>query len=414
MSARLLVPGGRNTYYVSQGIELGKILLHVRWPGEDLASLLVRGTIPCGSTEVRIDRWRKQVRQENVVDFDLTQLPYGEFTARLIVVQRDTNKLAGQVRMPFRKLPYRGSEVCLSTTGWMLAGRARTLPLVAGLLAEPPEWTALADAGFDVAVLPTHKLPQSMPAGLRLVPSLAPDSTEAIAQANNHSALFAWRTSTPLSPTEFSRFVERCPYHPLVATVAASRAKTPVSADIVCVTPDAPAKGKTLDFASWGKAIATLTARQRCAWAAAPAGVSPATLRMAAYLGLTSGAKGIVCPVDGAAGRSTGWARLQAVTRELAAVREVFLSGSEPQPLDVQPAGALHTTLVRHKGRTYVFLINPGPKPAKVVARIEALEPGRTLWAIGEERTVSLDADGALHDQVPAATAHVYTTRPGG
>ena len=170
-SGRLVTPSPRATYYVSQQLRKGTIRLTVKWPEDDLDSLLIRGRIPHSATFLRIDQWRRRVQRRNDVTFDADQLPYGMFTARVVVVQRETGKLAGQVHMLFRKLPYRANEVCLSPQGWTLVRRQPCVPFVASLSAVPKGLDPLAEAGFDAAILPSHQLP-SPPAPLRLIPSL--------------------------------------------------------------------------------------------------------------------------------------------------------------------------------------------------------------------------------------------------
>ena len=95
-------------------------------------------------------------------------------------------------------------------------------------------------------------------------------------------------------------------------------------------------------------------------------------------------------------------------------MRKVFLEGASPEVVEASPAAKLRAGLVVRRNRTYVFVCNPTSQGIKAQVRLGSLEPGRTLWAVGEERTVSLDGNSTLSDSLGPASAHVYTTRPGG
>ncbi len=415
VSGRLLAPGGRNTYYVSQRIQHGRIYLRVRWPGEDLATLLVRGSIPYANTEVRIDGRRIQVKAENVIKFNLGELPYGEYTARMAVVQRETNRFAGQIATRFRKLPYQANEVCLSPDGWVLADREPGLPLVAKLATMPKSLAPVAAAGFDVAALPTDLPPAGMwQSGVRLLLSQGADSGKAIAQANREASTFGWLAAKPATKPEFLRFVEQRAYHPLVTRVLASGINRQFFSDIISIAADAPGKGKPFALNRWADAIAAMAKRQRCAWAEIPAGLSAPAMRMAAYLALTSRAKALVMPAPAALDKAKDWRAFTELVGELSKTREVFLQGTLPAALGVKPAGQVRAASVVHRGRTFLFICNPTTQAQKAAVTVASLEPGRTLWTLGGKRTVSLDANRGLAETLDPMSAHVYTTRPGG
>ena len=417
VSGRLLTPSPRATYYVSQRVKKGTVRLKVNWPEDDLASLMVRGRIPYGASFVRIDRWRKRVQRDNDVTFGLEELPYGAFTVRVIVVQRETGKLAGQAYVPFRKLPYRPNEVCLSAQGWVLAKQRKALPLAACLSSVPKRFDALASSGFDALILPTGQLPPTQ-TGLRLIASMPTKGdvaalSEPIGKANAAAEFFGWHTTRGMQSDVFRRFVDLCPYHPLIVTLPASQAGKSAWADIVCVTPDRAGKGKAPDYGSWAAAIEKLAGKGRAVWASIPTGAAPAVLRMAAYLSLASGAKGIVCHLDPLLDKAKGWPSLRAAIAEVAQHREVFLHASSLHALTPKPPAKLRAVAIEHQSRTYVFVANPGAQTLKCEVPIPGLEPGRQLWVVGEKRTVQLDGNAVLRDSFKPLEAHVYTTRPG-
>jgi len=190
--------------------------------------------------------------------------------------------------------------------------------------------------------------------------------------------------------------------------VPASQAKATIAADILCVAPDAPAKGKPVNYAAWADAIAKLAEQGRVGWASTPA-AAPVTMRMAAYLALASGAKGIVLPVDTAA---KTWPQAKAVAVELAGHVGLVLNASARSALAVQPAGKVVAAGIEHRARTYVFAANPTPQSVKAKIAVPSLEPGRRLWVVGEKRTVSLDTDSSIPDAFAPFASHVYTTKP--
>lgn len=416
-TARLIGPTPRATYYVSQRVKKGLIRLTVDWPEDDRQSLLVRGRIPYGSTFAKIDPWRSRVKKDNTVTFDLGQLPYGEFTAQILAVQRETGKLAGQAAVPFRKLPYRPNEVCISSDRWVIADRRRVLPLVASLGAVPKSLDVLATVPFDAVILPTTK-PAAVRTPLRVIPALSGTDVqklaEPVAEANDLPQLFAWHTARPLPSPAYTNFVKLCPYHPLVVSSPASKAAQCTSADIVAVEPDPPQKGQAMDLAKWAAAIEKLSSWGRCVWASIPPQPSPATMRSACYLALASGAKGIVFQLDAKLDKSKNWPALKAVVTEIAQQRNVFLDSSSVQTLAPKPTGKLRAVAVEHQWRTYILVINLTPTTIKAEIPVSSMEAGRRLWVLGQKRAVQLDADSVLRDSLKPQGALVYTTRPGG
>ena len=416
-TGRLITPTPRATYYVSQRVKKGVVNLTVEWPEDDRESLILTGRIPYGNTYAKIDRWLSRVKKDNTVTFDLGQLPYGEFTAQISVMQRETGKLAGRVDLPFRKLPYRPNEVCIASDRWVIANRRRMLPLVASLSAMPKSLDAVAAVLFDAVMLPTDK-PASVRTPLRVVPALTGTdmqrSAKLIAEANDLPPLFAWHSARPLSPLAYASFVELCPYHPLVVSAPASKAAECSATDIVAVEPDPAQKGKTVDWAKWAATIEKLASRKPCVWASIPALPSLTAARSACYLALVSGAKGIILQLDPKLDKSKDWPALKAVAAEVSPHRNVFLASSSPQTLATKPVGKVRAVTIEHQWRTYVFAVNLTSAAINAEIPASGLEPGRRLWVTGQERTVQLGADAVLRDSFKAQEAHVYTTRPGG
>ena len=414
VKGRILASSPRATYYVSQHLEDGVIRLNVDWPENDYQTLLVRGFIPHSGKEVRIDLWRKRVTPEYDVHFKLGELPYGTFTARIMVVQRDTFKVAGVASVPFRKLPYRPNEVCLTPDGWALAARRRVLPLVAKVASPSDRLDLLAAAGFDTVMAPGQHIPKN-PGGLRIMLALPADvakATPALTKANPSPVLFGWFAAHSVSPDAFDRFVDAAPYHPLVRMVSAGTLAQAGTADAICIAPSAPAKGKAPDDAAWCKAIAQQTGAGRAVWAALPVTALPRDLRTRAYLALASGARGLVVDLPAGITKAAAWPSIRSVVAEIAALRGVFLD--DRPPITVSPAAGpgLRATTIEHQWRTYVFISNTKASATKCRVAVPGLGPGQRLWVVGEKRTVCLDERSALADAFSPLETHVYTTKP--
>ena len=141
--------------------------------------------------------------------------------------------------------------------------------------------------------------------------------------------------------------------------------------------------------------------------------MSPAELRLATYLELIHGTKGIgYYASDNAYLTATKpiWDTFIALFREMKQLSPVLLSESPPQQLETNDP-ALHLLLKEHRGKLYMLAANKTKTELSVSFDVSSLRPDSTVKVLFEKRKLKT-AGTQFRDTLAGYATRVYRARP--
>lgn len=451
MRTRWLAPWSRDTVYVSQHLREAELQVSVAGSVDELNGLrlyaeVVGDTAGVFWSQLRQQRYRP-VEPENSLPFDCTRMADGEHVVRLILFERESQRVLGETRTTVHKLPAAPVEVCPARNGVVLVNGDPTFPVaIATSLLGSDDMARFAASGLRLAVdtgspepeRTEHLLASAAASGVRLMapfPStrLTADDGEAAeafrAVYRSTASLLGWHPGTPgtpLSAPAFKRFVDCSPYRPMLSRLKPSSVAD-ARADIVAVVPRLPRRRADLhgdSLAQWAEAIQGRAARGLPTWAVIPLrlvwdGNGPDPMRTMAWLAVARGAHGIVFDDEGheaLLGPDHGcWTRVARVSSEFHLACQTLARGAE-RPLDVSGTQALAVSARYHNFRWLVVAVNTTPKRVAATLSLPDMAAGTALRVLSEARTIVTAPSGEaprhaeFADGFEPYQAHVYTT----
>jgi hypothetical protein len=143
---------------------------------------------------------------------------------------------------------------------------------------------------------------------------------------------------------------------------------------------------------------------------------TPQEYRAQAYLGIVSGARGLMWyggSVTGGlflAAEEGHWPDLQNVVREIHGLESVLLEPNAPTPTVSPDKSAVSVCLKKTADRLVLIAVNRGETAAEVTISSPAFKHG-TAQVLGEQYKIKVDA-GSLHDRFEPYAVHVYELSP--
>ena len=452
MRTRWLAPWYRDTVYASQRLRETELLVTVAGTAEELSGYglyaeVVGDTAGTFWSQLRRQRDRP-VETENSLPLDANRMADGEHVVRLVLFDREEQRLLGETRTALRKLPAAPVEVCPSKSGVLLVNGAPTFPVaVATSLLAREDVARFAEAGVSLAVDTGKPAPDRIErllrstaaAGIRLVAPFPrrlltgdDDATarEALKAYESTGGLLAWHgcpPDAPLSQPDFDRFVDRSPYRPLLS-VADTPSVEEARADIVAVSPSLRRRRAYLQsksIARWADAIHQRTAQGLPTWGAIPLrlvwdGKGPDPMRTMAWLAVARGAQGVLFDDEGhedllRPGHAC-WGRVARVSAELHLARLTLAEGTA-RPIEVTGTQALAMAARYHGFRWLVVAANPTAETVTADLSSPDMCAGTALRVLSESRTVVTQSSGegggnaGFTDSFGPYEVHVYTNR---